>query len=247
MRRKQQDNDRERILVNIAALLASELASLQALPILQDYLKSQHCSRVRAQWFCRELRRGDLVVCGTSAALQQNPWIISFVEENGIEGDPGGALLRAIGTDALCNYGNESFTKITGIPERLLWSGEQHKLAVKVSKAFKQLGNYTHRFRGLQFDQNDEHTAYVFVGECFGGLLGDKKTKPYRITIKFGRKTTIKSIISQMEDQGFGKRDFEPDDGSYEGPMQGVASFTKESLTSAIEASGFNLDKDTRP
>jgi hypothetical protein len=231
------DSDRERILTNIAGYLASELASLQALPIVKNYMNGPHSmTRIRADWFRDDLQKGDLVLCATSIGRQQHPWLVSFVEADYRRGQEQ-CLLRAIGTDSTCNYGNESFTRITGIPESLLWEGKKRQFEVKLKKAFRQFDMYIHRFRGLEFPTDG--MAHVFIGEIWGGLA--KKTKPYCITVTFTPKTTVKAIVSALKDQGLGTREFETDDGAYDGPMQGLTSFTRESLVKSLEADGFQL------
>jgi len=236
-------NDRERILVNICAALAHELSNLQSLPEVQRYMANPHSlSRVRCDWssFNRKpFEKGDLVACFTSYGMQQNPHLVSFVE-GPHPNDSSGLALRAIGTNDICNYGNESFIRISGIPERLLWEGSKHEFAQKLSKAFRNLDDYGHRFRGLEF--REDGIASVFVGEVFGGSLSKTgQTKPYEIKIKFTKRTTIKNIISQMKEQGFGTRKFELDDGTYAGPMQGLASIKRDDLVKSIEAQGIEL------
>jgi len=241
-RRKQQapDSDRERILCNIASQLAYELNSLH------NYLRRRridvpdryiHVEIVNE----RDVQKGDLVSCWTSTTRQQNPFLVSFVEGPADNGD--GLLLRAIGTDRLSNYGNEQFIRITGIPERLLWEGDKRAFAIKVNKAFRKLDNMWHCFRGLRFDPDNQQLAYIFVGERFGG--GEKPTKPYRIDITYTKRTTIKSIIQQMKEQGYGTRQFEPDDDKYTGPREGYASFTRDDLISQLKNAGIELKPTT--
>jgi hypothetical protein len=238
--------DRERILVNIAAMLASELDTLQRLPAVQQYINSPHSlSRVRAEWdlFNRKpTNKGDLVVCQSSVYRQQNPWLISFVEGPHGKGDESGLRLRAIGKKETCDYGNESFIRITGIPERFLWEGDKHAFSVKLSKALRKLNSYGHRFRGLKF--KDDKTALVYIGEVWGGL--GRKTKPYCITITFNKRATIKEIVAAMKDGGFGTREFEMDDGTYDGPMQGCATITRSDLIGTLDAAGIELKPEIK-
>ncbi len=244
-KKERSDSDRERILVNIASLLAHELAHLQGLPEVQRYMANPHSlSLILCEsGFVRrpQFKKGDLAVCQTSLIRQQNPYLVSFVEETTSKNDASGMVLRAIGTDQLCDYGNEAFIKISGIPERLLWEGEKHEFAAKLSKAFRKLDDYTHRFRGLEFDATDDHLANVFVGDVFGGSLGDKKSRPYKMTLRFNKRTSVAAIIREMKAQGYGTRKFELDDGSYEGPMQGCSTFTRDSLKAGLEAVGIQL------
>lgn len=237
---EQNFTDRERILINIASALAHEVSHLQSLPEVRRYLDNQHSlSRVRCDWSAfndREFKKGDLVACFTSHPRQQNPWLIAFVEDKHPT-DASGLVLRAIGSQDTCNYGNESFIRISGIAERLLWEGGKHAFSRKLNKAIAILDSYVHRFRGLEF--REEGIASVFIGQVWGGL--DKKTKPYELRIKFSKRTSVKNIIAQMQEQGFGTREFEPDDGSYTGPMQGLSCIKRDDLVGTLEAQGIKL------
>lgn len=241
------DNDRERILCNIAAMLAAEVSHLQTLPAVQQYMTGKHSlTRVLCK---REIfdptpfKKGELAVCWTSTGLQQNPFLISFVEEQGIANDPSGLLLRAIGTDQLSSYGNESFIRVVGIPERLLWEGGKREFSVKLSKAMKKMDCFIHRFRGLTFPSDG--VADVYIGEYHGGILRTKNgSKPYVIHINFDKKTTLKSITAQMEEQGFGKREFEEEDGKDDMPFGNPKAITRADLVGSLNAAGIELKKD---
>lgn len=229
--------DRERILMNVAALLAHELYMLQLLPAVKDYIADPHGgSRIRIEGGdANDMAKGDMVVCATSAGRQENPWIVSYVEQ----ARENGCLLRSIGTDALINYGNESFLRIKGIPERLLHEGGRRILQEKVHKALRKLDTYIHRFRGIEFISDTE--ANVWFGECFGGLKGP--TKPYAIKVAFDKKTSIKNIIEQLKSGGFGTREFEPDDGT-PGPFHNPRPITRESIVGVLNASGISLKSE---
>jgi hypothetical protein len=205
-------SDRERILVNIAALLAEEVCRLQRMPEVQERLSSPHEHihvRVVDGSFPRPAyKKGDLVLCQTSTGIQQNPFLVSFIEEVGCLGDPHGLLLREIGTTATSNYGNERFGIITGIPEKFLWEGEKQKFVTKLMKALRKFPMGHHRYRGTTFPADG--VAGVTIGEEFGGLA--RPTKPYVMTIKFDRQTTIKAIVAQMTEQGLTTRAFEPEE-----------------------------------
>lgn len=234
--------DRERILVNIAAELAHEVEYYQRLPVVQAHERQwpNSARSIRTEWGLTgrpKYEKGDLVVCFTSTGRQQNPWLISFVEADGCKDDPRGLLLRAIGTNSLCDYSNESFIRITGIPARLLWEGDQYQFSIKLHKALRKLDNYTHVFRGLEFPGPNK--AIVYIGERWGGL--GRPTKPYTVEIPFSKRTGIKQIISTLEDGGFGTREFEADDGSYQGPMQGLAVITRTDVVKTLQASGVDI------
>lgn len=196
--------DRERILTVVAGMLALELASRRSF----DHTRMEPCSTVHVEWFSKDLKKGDLVVCMTSVGRNETPWNVSFVEEKGIPGDPNGALLRAIGTKNFCRFGNESFAKIVGIPEEFLWEGERYEFAAKVRKAFGRIDSYAHRFGGIEFSE-EPGIAFVTVREVFEGTLrSEKGSEPYVFTIRYDKKITIKEIVRQMKQQGFGIKEF---------------------------------------
>lgn len=234
--------DRERILVNIAAELAHEVEYYQRLHVVQAHEQQwpDSARRIRAEWTALgnpKYNKGDLVVCFTSTGRQQNPWLISFVEADRCKHDPHGLLLRAIGTDKLCDYSNESFIKITGIPARLLWEGDQYQFSIKLHKALVKFDKYGHVFRGLEFPEPDR--AIVYIGERWGGL--NKPTKPYTVEIQFSKRTTIREVMTRLRAAGFGTRDFEPDDGEYKGQMQGLAVISRTDVVKTLQAAGVNI------
>lgn len=240
--------DRERILVNVAAELAHEVEYYQRLPVVQEHERQwpDNVRSIRTEWGMikrPKYKRGDLVVCFTSTGRQQNPWLISFVEADGCKDDAHGLLLRAIGTDRLCDYSNESFIRITGIPARLLWEGDQYQFSIKLHRALSKIGNYMHVFRGLEFPESNR--AIIYIGERWGGL--GKSTKPYTVEIPFTKRMSIKAIVAALETNGFGIREFEPDDGTYQGPMQGLATITRTDVVKTLAAEGIDITSlDTR-
>jgi hypothetical protein len=244
------DNDRERILCNIAAQLAYELSKLQSHPIVQEHFRRFpdypgilcHREVYREKPF----KKGELAVASGSSLYQQNPWLIAFVEGPHKGGDPNGLSVRAIGTDQICNYGNESFIRITGIDEKFLWEGPKREFAVKLQKTMKQMDCFLHRFRGLTFPLDG--VADVYIGEYHGGTLRTKNgSKPYVIHVKYNKKTTLKSIRSQMEEQGFGKREFEDDDGKDDGaPFGNPKAITRADLVGSLSAAGIELKPEMR-
>lgn len=242
-----QDNDRERILCNIAAQLAYELSKLQSLPAVQQYMSNRH-SMVgilchHEFWNETPFKKGELAVASGSSLYQQNPFLIGFVEEQGIPNDPHGLLIRAIGTNDLCTYGNESFIRIIGINEKFLWEGPKRAFAVKLTKAMKKMDCFLHRFRGLKFASDT--VADVYIGEYHGGILRSKNgSKPYVLHITFDKKTTLKSITAQMEEQGFGKRKFEEEDGKDDLPFGNPKAITRNDLVGALGAAGIELKKE---
>lgn len=243
--------DRERILMNIAAMLAKELCNLQSLPSVREYMNNPHSlSHIRMESGYApkpKYEKGDLVLCQTSVGRQQNPWLISFVESAGCKNDPSGLLLRSVGEKATCNYGDESCAKIVGIPERLLWEGDKQQFSEKLTKALLKLDTHTHRYRGLRFPK--EGQADVTFGEIWGGLRN--KTKPYTLRVIYTRKTTIKNIVAQLESQGFGTRKFEAEDGvptHFMNPQPITRASNVATLGAAeIDVNAISLPSDKEP
>lgn len=222
-------SDRERILMNIAGLLAEKLFELQRFnssPREGLYVSGGYCSK-------NDLKRGDYVVCLTSVGQQENPWVVSVVEEGGRDA----ALLRSIGTDLTCNYGNEAFLRINGLPERLLWEGQRRVFQLKVYKAIQKLDTYMHRFRGIEFVSDAQ--ARIWFGEIFGGM--NKPTKPYSIAVNFSKKTTVRNIVEQLKAGGHGSRALEPDDGKGDGPFHNPQPITRETVVNALKNAGMGL------
>lgn len=204
-----QQTDRERILMNIAAWLAQELANERLfVREAQEYQDRKGCGchlRIeRGMDKPKSLAIGDLVLCTTSVGRQQNPYLLSFVER--LHSDHGdGLLLRAIGSDVTCNYDNESFIKISGFPERLLWEGEERKFSQKLAKAIDKVDDIRHIYAGMTFPE--EGVAEVTIRERWGGKNG--KSIPYVIRLGYSAKTTITQVVSELKNQGFGIREFE--------------------------------------
>lgn len=151
---------------------------------------------------CREyLEPGDLVIAGTS--WQPHRFSVGFVVE--VTGYAS-ILIREIGTNELCNYGNESFTKVVGLGEETFEKNE-YQFKLKVLKAFRRLDGYWHLYGGLNF-ANKGH-ATLLVRERFGGFTRNQESIPYEIKLMWNKCTTIKEIARQMSEQGYGKRKFE--------------------------------------
>lgn len=241
------DNDRERILCNLVSQLVCELSRLQSLPMVQDHFKRfpDYPNILCGHDFFHEklFKKGELVVASSSSRMQQHPFLVGFVEEQGIPNDPNGLLLRGIGTNELCKYGNESFIRVIGIDEKFLWEGPKRAFAVKLTKAMKKMDCFLHRFRGLKFASDT--VADVYIGEYHGGILRTKNgSKPYVLHITFDKKTTLKSITAQMEEQGFGKREFEDEDGKDDLPFGNPRAITRNDLIGSLSAAGIELKKE---
>jgi hypothetical protein len=82
---------------------------------------------------------GDLVLTYTSIGGRANKWNISLVHE---KSGHNSCVLRDVFTGELCNYGNEDFKKIPGIPFHLLLPDDQYALWVQFSVACQEVDDY---------------------------------------------------------------------------------------------------------
>lgn len=154
-----------------------------------------------APW--NEPKRGDLVLCETGEISDVS---IGFVHEV-ISGDR--CIIREIGSNKLCDYGNERFTPIVGLSEIDLLEGEKYEFYRKVLKAFARGDEYWYRFGGLHFDGED---AVIWIREPFGGYIQYREhgSEPFSVSMKWNKNTTIKAILQAMISAGYGSRKFEP-------------------------------------
>lgn len=138
----------------------------------------------------RELKVGDLVVASTS--FQANDFLVGFVQK---EPDQyGTVVIREIGSDRLCNYGNEMFMRI---PKDLLgeeiYEGLQYQTVVKARKAFaKAAYPYTIRYAGCEFT---DHFVLIKGRKVFSDEIVVSFSMPY------SSKTSIKSIVKRINEE----------------------------------------------
>lgn len=133
-----------------------------------------------------ELNKGDLVFANTS--IYPNDFCVGFVEEQKDDC----VVIREIGSDKLCNYYNESFTRIN--KDRLgyeILEGLQYKTYQKVLKAFEYTGYFT-RFKSISFNENK---CIVEARESF------TDDKIFEISFDYNEKPTIKSIGKLLENE----------------------------------------------
>jgi hypothetical protein len=150
-----------------------------------------------APW--KEPAPGDLVLAQTGNISR---WKVGWY----VQKQSDGALIREIGSDKLCNYGNESFRPIVGLENDLrLLEGDRYQFLVKVYKAFARGDEYLYRFGGLRFDGED---AVITIREAFGGLGGP--SQPFDARIRWDKRTSVAAILKAMRDAGYGTRDFRP-------------------------------------
>lgn len=131
-----------------------------------------------------ELCKGDLVFANTTIRI--NEFIVGFVER--VEKDC--VVIRELGGDRLCNYYNESFTKIN--KKKLGYEyleGTQYKTYQKVLKAFQYLSDWT-RFKSISFD------GKICTVQAREKLENDLY---FEVSFPYNSKTSIKSIVVILE------------------------------------------------
>lgn len=134
-----------------------------------------------------KLEKGDLVYANTS--LYPNDFCVGFVDsvhENKV-------VIREIGSERLCDYYNESFTKIN--KEKLgyeILEGIQYKIYNKVLEAFSKYTGYCTRFHSIEFKGRkcSVNARRVFENEIIG-----------TIEFEFNSKTTIKFIGNLLKEK----------------------------------------------
>lgn len=199
-------NDKERILMTIL----ERLYLTQSL-CLKGYEEKMFSDSMNGHEYVhfgayddRPVQKGDLVMAQTGPV---NDWKIAWVHQV-VSSDT--CVLREIGSNRLCTWSNERFCRIVGLHESLLLEGEEYLFERKVIKAFHKGDKYIYRFGGVDFLDNG--IATIWIREVFGGMLSDKKgTKPFSFDMKWSPKTSIKSILKNMIDNGYGTRKFEQD------------------------------------
>lgn len=133
-----------------------------------------------------DLKKGDLVVANTTP--KPHDFLVGFVEYAASDH----VIVREIGSDRLCCWSNEAFTKINKeILGYEILEGEQYKLYEKVLKAFSQ-ANYWTVFKAISFDGN---VCTVQAREKF------KDETIFEVSFKYNSKTSIKSIVKLINDE----------------------------------------------
>jgi hypothetical protein len=195
--------DRERILMVVIDRLqsASILANPGPLAWSSDAYRDGdgHYHVHFAPW--KKPVAGDLVWASTG---QVSPWKIGWY----VERKPGYEchVIREIGSDRLCDYGNESFTPIVGLEDDVrMLEGDRWKLLLKIYRAFAKGDEYMYRFGGLVFDGDE---AVLRVREAYGGLSND--SVPFEIRFKWTKRMSVAKVLQAMRDGGYGTKSFRP-------------------------------------
>lgn len=162
-------NDRERILMEIIdGLYGTQLRTDHKAGIQKSDDYADHDGYLDVHFnIWREPKPGDLVM-GRSGRI--HAWKIGWYVSK-LHGNFGGAMIREIGTDRLCEYVNETFFPIVGLRKADVLEGEQQAMLVKVLKAFRDGDSDVYRFGGIEF--KEPRVAKVWIREKHGGI-GDK-------------------------------------------------------------------------
>jgi hypothetical protein len=144
---------------------------------------------------------GDLVLARTgNVSRWKVGWYVE--QQSGYECH----VIREIGSDKLCNYGNESFVPIVGLEGDLrLLEGDRYRLLQKIYRAFAKGDEYMYRFGGLTFDGDE---AVLRVRESHGGFGND--SVPFEIRFKWTKRMSVAAILQAMRDGGYGTKSFRP-------------------------------------
>lgn len=185
-------SDRERILTEIVESFAATML-MCGLYDESSFRGMPHVARYR------EPKPGELVMGTTGPAGR---WKIGWY----VEKQSDGALIREIGTGALCNYGNESFSAIVGLRDDQLLEGDQRVMKGKILSAFARGDEYLYRFGGAKFDSNK---VTITIREAHGGLGGD--SMPFSFVMQYDKRTTVKQILAAMVAAGYGTKSFKPE------------------------------------
>ncbi|MPM35905.1 hypothetical protein SDC9_82499 [bioreactor metagenome] len=165
--------DKERILMVIISRIIPGLAYSYSMEKRNEYIDSCMLSP-------EKLNRGDLVFANTT--MFPNEFMVGFVDN--IETTH--VVIREIGSQRLCNYSNESFTKIN--KDKLgyeILEGVQYQIYQKVLKAFSKYARYSIRFKSISFENN--------VCSVMGRRMFDSETA-FSIFFPYSGKTSIKEI-----------------------------------------------------
>lgn len=168
--------DKERILMAIVTRIIPGLL----------YGSRAQCEECVESFFMHpeRLQPGDLVYANTS--INPNDFMVGFVDH--VEAN--GVVIREIGSQRLCNYYNESFTRIN--KDKLgyeVLEGTQYRTWRKVLKAFKQYTRYSVRFKDIKFD------GRMCTVEARMMFQDDRL---FEVSFPYTSKTTIKEIGQKL-------------------------------------------------
>lgn len=197
-------NDKERIIMLVLERLHSTQVLCRNAEKESDYIDRDGSVYVHfGCWDDRPVQKGDLVLAETGHVSDfKIGWVHQVV-------DSSTCIIREIGSNRLCNYGNEKFTRIVGLNPSLLLEGKEYIFEQKVIRAFRNGGEYMYRFGGVDFNGN---STTIWIREVFGGFNPRNPSKPFSFSMKWNAKTSVKSILEAMRENGYGTRKFEAGD-----------------------------------
>lgn len=204
MAKQKKLTDRERILTRIIDALSTAQLLAPGGRRYEESAFTGHDGHVYAHFaYWREPKAGELVLAKTGGISE---WKIGFYVEK-LSDAYGGAVIREIGGNLLCNYSNESFVPIVGLHKTDLLEGDQYLTYQKVLAAFRRGDEYCYRFGGVDFEGSE---MLVWIREVFGGMGRD--STPFSVRMKWDKRSTIKQILDAMRAGGYGTRSFRPDE-----------------------------------
>lgn len=182
--------DRERILLHIINGLQTTLVLAGHLNHERQFRSSDGHLYTHFAGY-RDPDPGELVLCFTGNV---DEWKVAwFVQWEAKE--HGAALLREIGSDRLCRYGNEQFKPVVGLAPDQLLEGAKYEFLQKVHKAFRRGGEYGYRYGGLEFTADG--MARVWVRKVFGSAR-------FPVEMAWSARTSIAAILRTLRDGGYG-------------------------------------------
>ena len=191
-------SDRERILMQIIDRLSGTFLLMLGAVNERSAFESTSLGTLTHFAYYAEPKTGDLVLAKTGHVSE---WKIGWY----VEKRYGGAVIREIGSDRLCNYDNESFVPIYGLDPIMLLEGDKREFYVKVMRSFSKGNEYSYRFGGLRFDGPE---AVITIREVFGGM--GQQSQPFDVRIVWNKRMSVKAILAAMRAGGYGTKSFRP-------------------------------------
>jgi len=150
---------------------------------------------------------GDLVLTYSSIGHRHNPWNIAIVHE--LRGF-GECALRDIFTGQICNYGNEDFKKIVGVPFEVQLDEEQYALWSTFNRAcYKAEGEFRYYLIPLYATFEESQITYVTREKWSDDLMYHVFS---RGTTEEEMETTLRILVQGIQEarkQAMAKKDEE--------------------------------------
>lgn len=203
--------DRERILSHVIAGLATTSVLCRRGDTFTEGSFDHGLGGIPYVHFARYRKpvKGDLVLGSTGFVHGAHEYSIGFYVEP-LDSSMGGAVIREIGSQRLCNYSNEEFVPIVGLYRENLFEGHEYIMSQKIKAAFAKGREYWYRYGSVEFSENDGvKKVKIWVREAFGGMDRKKESQPFAIEMEWTPKTSMKAILAAMRAGGYGTRKFE--------------------------------------